>query len=181
MKQLEIDKRNRLIRYAKEFGVKIFVETGTYKGDTVKAMLVSKLFSRIYTVDVYEDRVMNSRRRFESFPNIYCLQGDSADVMPQILTDIVDEPTLFWLDAHHSGKQIARKRGLVSTPIVAELTAVLQHNADHIVLIDDARYYEEFSTKYENYPSTEELRALVAQYRPDWQFIVKDDVIRTHK
>jgi len=63
MRQAEIDKRNRLIEYAEEFGCTNFVETGTYKGDTVKAMLQSGRFTQLHTVDIYEDRVANAQRR----------------------------------------------------------------------------------------------------------------------
>jgi hypothetical protein len=182
MRQAEIDKRNRLIDYAKRFGCKVFVETGTYKGDTVKAMLLSGLFDKIYSMDIFEDRAVHAQNRFKSFPTVDCRFGDSAVVLPEILTEI-HEPALFWLDAHHSGKQIARTKGLVETPIAAELDAVLNHPqaADHVLLIDDARYYEEFSKQYDNYPTTQALKDKILGKFPDWVFEVKDDIIRAHR
>lgn len=179
MKQTEIDKQNRLIKYAKRFGPKVFVETGTYRGDTVKAMLLSGLFAEIHSIEIYEDRAKRAEKRFASFGNIHCWHGDSGELLPGILSKI-DKPILFWLDAHHSGKQIARVKGLIETPIAAELKAVLNHRPDDVILIDDARYYVEFSKKYPNYPSLDELERMVKAKYPEWMFEVKDDIIRVH-
>jgi len=182
MRQAEINKRNILIDYARRFGPKTFIETGTYKGDTVKAMLQSHCFDIIHTIDIYVDRVDKAERRFASFPQVYCWQGDSAIVLPELLADLV-EPALFWLDAHHSGKQIARKKGLIETPLVAELTAILQHGwaAEHVILIDDARYFGEFGGKYPGYPTEQNLHDLVAQSFPAHVWDNVDDIIRCHQ
>lgn len=180
MRQAERDKRDRLIRYAKCFELKNFVETGTYKGDTVKAMLVSGLFEAIHTIDIYVDWVARSERRFASHLNVECWCGDSATQMPDIVGTLVG-PTLFWLDAHHSGKQIARVNGLIETPIIAELNAILGRDPGDVILIDDAHYYEEFAAKYPNYPSMEVLKELVRKKCPNWVFEIKNDVIRVHR
>ena len=182
MTRAEDDKRNILIDYARRFGPKTFIETGTYKGDTVKAMLQADCFDIIHTIDIYADRVDKAERRFASFPQVYCWQGDSAIVLPELLADLV-EPALFWLDAHHSGKQIARKEGLISTPIVAELTSILKHDcaADHVILIDDYRYMAEFGGKYDSYPTEEDLRGLILGSFPEWVYEVKNDILRCHK
>jgi len=175
MRQAEIDKRNRLIEYAEEFGCTNFVETGTYKGDTVKAMLQSGRFTQLHTVDIYEDRVANAQRRFKGFANVTCWHGDSAELMPQIIM-CLDAPTLFWLDAHHSGGQIARSKGLISTPIMDELESVLGYERESVILIDDARYFTDFGGKYENYPTLDEVKDKV----PDRNFVVENDIIRIH-
>lgn len=182
MTQAELDKRNLLLEYARRFAPKVFVETGTYKGDTVKAMFASGLFTAIYTIDIYLDRVERARRRFGTFGTIHCFDGDSAEVLPLIL-EAIGEPALFWLDAHHSGKQIARAKGLVSTPILAELEAVLAHSHadEHVILIDDARYYVTFPEKYPDYPTLAALETLVRQRLPDAVFDVTNDIIRIHR
>jgi hypothetical protein len=177
MTQAENDKRALLLDYAKKFGCTNFVETGTYKGDTVKAMLQADQFTQIHTVDIYEDRVANAQRRFKGFPNVTCWHGDSAEIMPQIVM-CLDEPTLFWLDAHHSGGQIARSKGLISTPIMSELESVLGYDriGESVILIDDARYFTDFGGKYENYPILDEVRDKVR----GWNFAVENDIIRIH-
>ena len=182
MRKAEITKRAILVDYAWRFGPKTFIETGTYKGDTVKAMLQADCFDIIHTIDIYADRVDKAERRFASFPNVYCWQGDSAIVLPELLADLV-EPALFWLDAHHSGKQIARKEGLISTPIVAELTAILKHDcaADHVILIDDSRYFDEFGGKYPGHPTEQDLHDLVAKSFPGHVWDNTGDIVRIHR
>lgn len=180
LRQRERNKHYLLTEYAKLYGPKIFIETGTYRGDTVKAMLKTSLFEQIHTVDIYEDRVENAQQRFASFRFIHCWHGDSAVVLPDVLAQI-KEPALLWLDAHHSGKQIARVKGLIETPIKAELQAVLQHPHDHVILIDDASYYKKYGKKIAEYPTTSDLRDMVTQYRPDWEFVEMEDIIRIHR
>jgi len=182
MSQAEINKRNILIDYARRFGPRVFIETGTYKGDTVKAMLQADCFDIIHTIDIYADRVDKAERRYASFPQVYCWQGDSAIVLPELLADLV-EPALFWLDAHHSGGQIARSKGLISTPLVAEIKAILSHDcaAEHVILIDDARYFGEFGGKYPGYPTEQDLHELVAQSFPGHVWDNVDDIIRCHQ
>lgn len=176
----ERDKHRLMIEYARRFGLKVFVETGTYRGDTVQAMLDSGLFHQIHTVEVYEDRARAAQKRFGSILSVHCSCGDSAVVLPRIVGR-VREPALFWLDAHHSGKRIARVKGLIETPVAEELEAVLPHPYEHVVLIDDAAYYRKYGGRIDNYPTTDELKAIVRQYRPAWQFVEQANIIRLHK
>jgi hypothetical protein len=110
---------------------------------------------------------------------VTCLYGDSAEVLPAILENI-DEPALFWLDAHYSGTKTAH--GKVETPIIAELNTVLRHKwaAEHIILIDDARYFIDWPKRTHDYPTLEYIETVVRMQFPDWVFTVKDDIIRTH-
>lgn len=179
MRQLERNKHATLKWYAGQYGTKVFVETGTYRGDTVKAMLKAGLFDQVHTVDIYRDRVNNARKRFCSFPYVKCWHGDSAEILPRILSGIT-QPALFWLDAHHSGKQIARKK-IIETPLVAELTAVLQQSHEHIILIDDANYYRKFGEKLPDYPTISDIESLVDKYHPDWTCREIEDIIRIHR
>lgn len=182
MTQQEIDKRMLLIEYAQKFQTPYFVETGTYKGDTVKAMLQSGLFRQIHTIDIYQDRAEAAARRYKPFPHVHCWFGDSAEQLPAIIRKL-DGPVLYWLDAHHSGKQIARTKGLIETPIVAELDAVLKHPhiEDSVIVIDDSRYFVKFPKKYKNYPTTQQVKDKILGVLPDWVFEDKDDIIRCHR
>lgn len=180
-RQRERHKRELLLEYAEDHDLRIFVETGTYKGDTVKFMLDTGHFDQIHTIDVYTDRVDAAQKRFEAFDNVHCWRGDSGKEMPKIL-DYVTGPALFWLDAHHSGGQIARSKGLINTPIIAELEYVLEHEYAnrHVVLIDDTRYFEEFGGKYEGYPTEDEVREVVSQRLDTFVFSNEDDILRIY-
>jgi hypothetical protein len=111
-------------------------------------------------------------RTFAEISHIHIHQGDSADVLPALLQEI-DEPCLFWLDAHYSGPGTAR--GRVDTPITQELSAIFEyHVKKHVILIDDARDF----TGEDGYPALDELESFVCVRRPDLHFEVKNDIIR---
>jgi hypothetical protein len=176
--QVETDKHDVLKSYARRFGTPVFVETGTYKGRTIKSMLLSGLFSKMYTIDIFSDRAGAAAMQFESFANVESYCGDSAEVLPRIIKDI-DVPILFWLDAHHTGGTIARSKE-VSTPVLEELKAIFSHPlySRHVVLIDDARYFDTLPERYKGYPTTVDIIALI----PDgmtWENT--DDIIRIHR
>lgn len=163
-------KQETLRAYGRRFGLAVFVETGTYFGDTVLA--VRDQFRRLYSVELSADLARLAQGRFRGDPHVTILQGDSAAVLPRLLSE-VREPCLFWLDGHYSEGVTARGRH--TTPVLTELEAIFAHPVrGHVILIDDARL---FGTE-PGYPALAELRALTARDRPDLQFEVEDDIIR---
>ncbi len=151
---------------------RIFVETGTYFGDTTYAM--RDMFDRLYTIELSEALYRNAIKRFAKFPQITPVQGDSAEKLSDILTQ-VRQPCLFWLDGHYSGGITAQ--GKLNTPVFQELNHIFDHPIKtHFLLIDDAR---EFVGRYD-YPTIEELRSFCLTHRPDWKFAIDQDIIRFH-
>lgn len=113
-----------------------------------------------------------ARRRFQKQPHISILQGDSATVLPRLLSEI-DKPCLFWLDAHFSAGVTALAK--LETPIHQELRTIFAHPIkDHTILIDDAR---DFNGK-KRYPDLVELEEFVKRTITGSSFEVKDDIIR---
>jgi len=108
--------------------------------------------------------------------SIHILQGQSGEVLPEVLKNI-DKPCLFWLDAHYSGGSTAK--GQENTPVIQELECILNHkNAnEHIILIDDARLFID----EDDYPALKTLERLVLENRHGWTFQIKDDIIRAHR
>ncbi len=163
-------KRDTLRQYARRYQLKTMVETGTFHGETGFAM--KDIFARFVTIELSPDLHAAAVRRLSRFPNIECRLGDSSVVLPELLQTI-EEPCLFWLDAHYSGFYTAK--GELETPISAELGAVLRHKVrNHIVLIDDARCFD----GTHDYPRLAELRESVLSLRPDMAFTVEHDIIR---
>jgi hypothetical protein len=122
----------RAIRWhARRHGLRYFVETGTYLGDTMAA--VADQFERCWTIELSTDLHERARRRFAG-TNIECLQGDSSTSLRNVVAALPG-PALFWLDAHASGG-ITADAG--HDPTIAELEAIFPTSAGHVVLIDDA-------------------------------------------
>jgi len=165
-------KRRIVAAYARRFGTRNLVETGTYRGDMVAAQ--RRRFGRIWSIELQEQLAERARARFARDPHVTILYGDSAALLPIILATM-REPCLFWLDAHYSAGITAR--GAMDTPVAAEIDAILRHPvAGHVVLVDDARDF----TGANDYPTIAALTAAITQQRPDWTVEVRDDVIRAH-
>jgi hypothetical protein len=157
-----------LREYARFFRMMVFIETGTFRGDMVHALLDE--FKTLHTIELAADLAEAARTRFQPHPHVNVHHGDSAAVLPRLLAQI-HEPCLFWLDGHSSGHDTAK--GPVNTPILAELTVIRHHaTVGHVILIDDAR---EFG-RGKHYPSLRRVRKAIG---PRYSgFEIKDDIIR---
>jgi hypothetical protein len=166
--------KERIVKqYAERFSVDTLVETGTYRGRMVFATRNS--FRCIFSIELDQVLYEQARMRFALMPQITILQGDSSQVLPELLSKI-NTPCLFWLDAHHSGGGTAR--GALETPVVQEVKSILNHPVEgHVILIDDARYF----VGENDYPTLDELKAVISDVHSDWVFEVEEDIIRIHK
>lgn len=165
-----IVKHRTIEEYAKKFGHQSFVETGTYRGDTIHA--VRRLFNEIYSIELGVDLAEKASARFTKQKHISILQGDSGLVLPKILSRMKGS-CLFWLDAHYSSGVTALASR--ETPIHQELKCILLHpNKDHTILIDDARDFN----GQKGYPELDQLRDFVTKKIPSSSFEVRNDIIR---
>jgi hypothetical protein len=106
---------------AREHGLRVFVETGTYMGETAWAL--RRDFDRIETIELEPTLARLAGIRFGRTRNVRVHQGDSAMVLPRILATL-DEPALFWLDAHPSTDRTARSGAI---PLRSEIAAIAAH------------------------------------------------------
>jgi hypothetical protein len=170
---LHFTKESVVRDYAARFGLRNFIETGTYMGDMAHA--VRDTFDRIITVELDGSFCRAARWRLRKLSHVTVIQGDSSAVLPTLLQS-VREPCLFWLDAHYSGWPTSKAD--TETPVVRELDAILDHPVrDHVVLIDDACCF----TGANDYPTVAELRQFVGSRRPDMTLELAEDIIRLHR
>jgi hypothetical protein len=166
-------KEEAVKHYAETYLPNILIETGTFRGEMVDAC--ATIFKQIYSIELSKKLAREAAERFSHQKHISILQGDSVEILPEILLRI-DEPCLFWLDGHYSGGFTAK--GNTETPILQELTSILNHHLDgHIILIDDARCFNGQS----DYPTIREMKDMILSRHPDWFFEVENDVMRTAK
>jgi hypothetical protein len=134
----------------------VFVETGTYKGDTLKA--VSDLFRELHSIEIDEALYQEAQNRFAGEQKIQLHRGDSTTILPGIIS-LYKEPILFWLDGHASGGETGS--GSKHSPIIEELAAIMHHPVgSHIILIDDAM---DFGVE-PDYPPIAKLQRLTRKY-----------------
>jgi hypothetical protein len=117
---------------------KVFVETGTFNGDGVE-LAIEYGFESIYSIELSYMHYAYNREKFMDNMAVNVLNGDSVDVLPEILSSI-QVPTVFWFDAHY-GNTWASGKELV--PLISELKLVCNHYLirDHLLIIDDVRLF----------------------------------------
>lgn len=166
-------KQQVVIEYIKKCAPDVFIETGTYKGKMVYAVM--PYIKEVYSIELDQTHFEKAWKRFGGYPNVHILQGQSGEVLSNILKNI-NKRCLFWLDAHYSGGSTAR--GETDTPIMQEMKCILNHAEaeQHVILIDDARLF----TSHSDYPALNTLKSFVLDTYPEWTFQVKDDIVRTH-
>lgn len=165
------EKREEIKRWQAMTGHTLFVETGTFLGETTLAM--ASLFDRCWTVEIDKALYEQALARFKDHGNIKALQGDSQHLIDDILSEI-EKPAIFWLDGHYSRSNTGR--GVVDTPIVKELTRIFEHPIDrHVILIDDARDF----IGVNGYPTIKALHRFVRTHSP-YRMRIANDIIRLY-
>lgn len=160
-------KQSVIKKLAKEFGLDILVETGTYKGDMIEAL--KKRFKKLISIELSEFYFQNATQRFREDNHVEIINGDSGKEVRKLLKKL-SSPALFWLDGHYSGGKTAKTK--LNTPILEELGGILSHKIQkHVVLIDDARL---FNGK-DDYPKVSQIRKLIGGL--PYRLVVKDDLI----
>ncbi len=161
--------KQRLIRrYAAQHRCATLVETGTFRGDMLLAMLND--FRTLYSIELHPGLYSRAQRLFLNQPKVRLLQGDSGQRIADVLKDL-NEPAVFWLDGHFSAGNTAKAD--LETPVMAELDQVLKHRIpNHVVLIDDARLF----TGQNDYPTLDFVKAQLAR-AGNFTVTIEDDVI----
>ncbi len=147
----QVVKRERIIKEGREANAKIFVETGTYMGNTVE--YVENNFEKIYTIEVDSDLHMFNENYSGKEGKIEFILGDSKDKLKKVLKKIGNKKAIFWLDAHCS--EGITSMGESYTPILDEIRDIERHSSEGTILIDDLRLFK--SDK--RYPSIEDIHA----------------------
>lgn len=143
----------------------VFIETGTYKGNT--ALWASRNFREVHTIEINTERFYKTLSRIgnmKDVENIGFNLGNSKDALTHILEKI-NEPVIFWLDAHGLGKLEEKTTQEDEIPLMQELAVIFdwqqRTNQECVILIDDARlftnpppidkgYHPEFWPSYDN-------------------------------
>lgn len=171
-----LHKRGIIEKYRKEYNPGLFIETGTFLGDTVEYF--KNKFSSLISIELSEELAAKAQKRFEADKQVKIVQGDSSKVLPGLLSNI-KTPVLFWLDGHYSSEFfvndefIKTARGESNTPIIQELKIILSSVEDPLILIDDARLFN----GQNDYPTIKEIVQLVQESNKQLSVLVSDDII----
>ncbi len=162
-------KQDVLLGLQRKFLIGTLIETGTYLGDMVYAM--RDHFKKIYSIELSNDLYRSAVKRFRKDINISILNGNSGELLISILSNI-DEPCLFWLDAHYSAG--VTTKGRFDTPIAGELDIILGHKVKkHVIAIDDASSF----TGENGYPTIEAINELILTRSNNYRVEIVDNII----
>jgi hypothetical protein len=171
-------KRNTIRALAIKFNcTRVFLETGTYMGDTVAFLKYD--FEQLISIELSENLANRAIKRFANDSHIRIIQGDSTYQLSKILAS-VQSPVTFWLDGHYSSEfqegfeYIITAKGSKYTPIMEELREIKNYrDFKHVILIDDARLF----VGKDDYPTKDEVRKFVKNNLPGYSFSIKKDII----
>ena len=76
----------------------VFIETGSYVGDGIKAALDAG-FKQVISIELSVFYYEACKERFKDDPRVFLYFGDSLIILPEILNGISKRCT-FWLDGH---------------------------------------------------------------------------------
>lgn len=162
-------KQEIIMTAARQFNCEIFIETGTYLGDTLQSQRNN--FKKLISVELADRLFRAASGRFRKYPEVQIIKGNSGDVLHRIMPGI-NSRALLWLDGHYSGGITAK--GSTECPVFRELDAVFSNNSlKHIILIDDARLF----IGKRDYPTMDELSEYVKRKDPAYKITVNTDII----
>ena len=163
---------------AQMFGAGVFIETGTFMGNT--ADTARNIFREVHTIEMGQDLYHAAEQRFARYDNCHVYQGDSPDVLRKILPEI-NGKVFIWLDAHYSKGITAR--GETNTPIISELQAIKESGKnDAIILIDDIRNFQPVDPDTDDnsalygYPLLQQVRNMIIGINKEYKFVILGDI-----
>ncbi|MDQ1314258.1 MAG: hypothetical protein QG662_367 [Pseudomonadota bacterium] len=116
----------------------VFVETGTFRGDTVE--LVKDQFREIHTVELSPEHYEAACARFRGQVQIDLARGDSAAALANWASGLHGKSVLYFLDAHWCVAD--NTAGEASQcPLLDEMRGIGQLNPESLIVIDDARLF----------------------------------------
>jgi hypothetical protein len=166
----------KLVRLIKEhFAVMIFVETGTFKGKTT--IWAAGIFNEVYTIENSKELFDLTSKSLTEYSNIHPLFGNSASQLKNVISEI-NQPALFWLDAHWCGANTYGNDE--PCPLLDEIRIIKQSSHNHIIMIDDARFFLKPPPRPQNsdlWPGLKEILDLLNMDKDYFTFVSEDVIV----
>jgi len=147
----------------------IFIETGTYLGETVAAM--KGFYAEVISIEVSDILYSQACERFKNDANVRIFHGDCIGELPKILSGL-KESAAFWLDGHFSGEGTGK--GEIEDPILISLDQIACHPIkEHVIFVDDARTFD----GREGRPDISEVMLRIKKVNNRYILRIQNDII----
>ena len=138
----------------------LWIETGTYYGETTK--LLSKISKKTISIEADKNLYETSKKKLKDLKNVEILNGKSEDLLNKVISENLDFKNIcIYLDAHLCQDHLRNTKTfgseITATPILNELEVVTKYIINFekiVVLIDDIRL---FQGSFQNYPNKNAL------------------------
>jgi hypothetical protein len=165
-------KRKVLLREA--FKKAVWVETGTYKGDTTNLLARN---NTVYSIEPSKKYYLRAKKRFRKNNNVFLFLGTSEEMLEVVLALIPQGSQInFWLDGHYSGAETFK--GVFNSPILKELQIIMDNVSKFrsvCIFIDDIRCFGSMTEEYQDYPNLNFLVDWCNQFKLSWH--IEHDIL----
>jgi hypothetical protein len=146
----------------------MLIETGSHVGDGIQQALDAG-FVAVVSIELSKELYKECEERFKDDSRITVIQGDSAEVLPKLLSDITF-PVTFWLDSHYSGGGTALGKHYSTLP--QELEAIKAHPIKtHTIMMDDIRLWRNWGIYVDS------VQQKILEINPDYKFVFEDGYV----
>jgi hypothetical protein len=164
-----------MLMLRREFGLRDFVETGTFEGRT--AVWAAGHFERVVTIENAKTIYERTSAQHAHVKNVRFVFGHSRDAIGGVVEGLTG-PALFWLDGHWSGGETYGSGD--ECPVLDEIRTIDASHEDHFLLIDDARLFVAPPPRPHDaaaWPSIDDVVGALKARHPDAYVVIMDDVI----
>lgn len=138
--------KNIALMEKERYSLDMFVETGTFTGVTAK--WASKHFFQVHTVELREEYYEVAEHNLLNLRNVTMYLNDSRNALPEIINNVGNYGTLFYLDAHWS-RGVNYGRPMIDSVVIEEILLINEFaENNHVIIVDDSH---RFGT--ENWPT----------------------------
>ncbi|MCW8128819.1 MAG: hypothetical protein KIS92_00415 [Planctomycetota bacterium] len=162
---------------AKHLNLSVFIETGTFKGDSVA--LARPFFRELHTCELSPELHAAAARRFAEDPAVRCHLGRSPEFLRERVKASPGQPAMYWLDAHWCQADLVAGEA-AQCPLLEELDAIAPLHPDSVAWIDDARCFTApplAPLRLDDWPTFPQVLERIQKLGPGHRLVFANDTI----
>lgn len=130
---------SEILAIAQNTRCNVFVESGTFKGKSLRTAIESGIFEKHYSVEIQPSLYEDLKPKFAERQNCQIFLGNSSTVFVENIFPLcaAGDRLFFWLDGHFSKGETGGAES--PCPLLDELAAIRQHcpTQSLVIAIDD--------------------------------------------